>query len=110
MDVAATQQDLARPHANHTAPRKQPLQKCGCGAIASRIKKRHNDTAVGRVKIDIASRQPLPSAARRTPQTALYAARLPRSHRQRPWHWEFVHLKATSARVACVMQTLPGVS
>ena len=110
MNVTAAQHDLPRRNPDDATSREEPLQKRRRGAIAVRIKERHDDAAVGDVEVDIARRQPLPGAARRAARTDLHAARLPRGHRKRSRHRQLVHRDTPSAGITRVMQALPGVT
>src|ERR1700722_2232188 len=110
MNVAAAKQDLSRSHTHDTTPRIQALQKRSGGAITARIQQRHYNATIRRVEVDIASCQSLSGAAWRSTRMRRHAARLARRHRKRPRYRQLVHFESPSARIARIVQALPGIN
>src|SRR5262249_7484749 len=106
VDIAATEQYLARRHADDFVLRKHAFQDGECRAIVPGVQERHHDAAIGDVKVDIRTCQ---AVARRAGPGALqgsYATGFFRRRVERTRLDQLVNLEAPAARIARLRQAL----
>src|ERR1700728_277046 len=108
VDVAATEQYLARRHSRDPAAGKQPLEALRGQPVGALIEQRHDDAAVGDVEVDIACGEPLARDTRPAAGAPRDAGGFARAHRQRSGHGEPGDLEAPSTGITRIVEGLPG--